>query len=64
MDNTEPFNRHGGAREGAGRKAVGDTRVAIRLSDEQAKWLDEQCKELDINRSEFIRNLIDKSRTN
>ena len=49
----------GGARAGAGRPKVGDTKVNIRLSDEQAKWLDELRG--DVTRSEFIRSLIEKT---
>lgn len=51
----------GGAREGAGRPKVGDTKVNIRLSDEQALWLDELRG--DATRSEFIRSLIEKTRS-
>ena len=49
----------GGAREGAGRPKVGDTKVNIRLTDEQATWLDEMRG--NFSRSEFIRSLIEKT---
>jgi metal-responsive CopG/Arc/MetJ family transcriptional regulator len=51
---------HGGKREGAGRPKVGETRVAIRLTEEQIAWLDEICENQAMNRSEFIRGLIEK----
>ena len=55
-------NVHGGVRKGAGRPRVGNIRVAIRLTDEQTAWLDEQRKENDVTRSEFIRSLIENAR--
>ncbi len=57
-----PRNKHGGKREGSGRPKVGETRVAIRLTDEQIEWLDKQCQKLDLNRSETIREIIEKQR--
>lgn len=53
---------HGGKREGAGRPKVGETRVAIRLTDEQVVWLDAACEQAGMDRSEFIRRMIDKMR--
>jgi metal-responsive CopG/Arc/MetJ family transcriptional regulator len=55
-------NKHGGKREGSGRPRVGETRIAIRLTDEQVEWLDKQCQQQGMNRSEVIRELIEKSR--
>ena len=52
----------GGKREGAGRPKVGETRVAIRLTDEQIAWLDAACEQKGINRRELIRRMIDKMR--
>lgn len=55
-------NKHGGKREGSGRPKVGETRIAIRLTDEHVDWLDKQCKQHNANRSEVIRELVEKSR--
>ena len=55
-------NKHGGKREGSGRPKVGETRIAIRLTDEQVKWVDAQCRKHNMNRSEIIRELVEKTR--
>jgi hypothetical protein len=57
-------NKHGGKREGSGRPKVGKARVLIVLTDEQAKWLEAQCQNQAVNKSEFIRHLIEKARLN
>jgi hypothetical protein len=54
---------HGGSRQGAGRPKIGETRVAIRLNDEQLSWVDKQCKLLQMNRSEYMRFIVDKIRS-
>lgn len=57
-------NKHGGAREGAGRPAkYSPEQVAVRLTDEQLAWLDKQAKKNKSNRSEIIRSLIDEKRS-
>ncbi len=55
-------NKHGGKREGSGRPKVGQTRVMAVLTDEQVEWLDRQCQEQVLNRSEIIRLTIEKAR--
>jgi hypothetical protein len=52
----------GGRREGAGRPKTTEAQVALRLSNEQVFWIDSQCKLLKMNRSEFMRFLVDKAR--
>ena len=53
---------HGGSRQGAGRPKITETRIALRLNNDQVAWVDSQCKLLQMNRSQYIRFLVDKSR--
>jgi hypothetical protein len=59
----EKFNRHGGAREGAGRKPKSKVRkipVTVTLSPDQVEWLKQQ----EANASETVRTLIAKAMKN
>lgn len=53
---------HGGARPGAGRKAIGPERVRIQLGarvlPEAKAWLDEQAKEQGVSVGRIIENIV------
>lgn len=50
----------GGAREGAGRKAIGVTKkVSLTLSEATWQELEKQCTERECSRSEVLRDLIE-----
>ena len=50
----------GGAREGAGRKAIGVTRkVSLTLTESVWQQLEKQCLERECSKSEFLRSMIE-----
>jgi hypothetical protein len=42
--------------------AIKDPQIAARLKPETMAWVDECCELLDMNRAEFLRNLIEQLR--
>jgi|GEM_PF-1720955 len=54
----------GGAREGAGRKPIGETRkVSITLAPELWRRLERECEQQSRSRSEWLRSLIEDALT-
>lgn len=50
----------GGLREGAGRKGFGVTKkVSLTLADELWAYMEKECSEHQLSRSEFLRSLIE-----
>lgn len=50
----------GGPREGAGRKAIGETKkISLTLSKEAWQEIENQCSELDKSRSELLREILE-----
>jgi hypothetical protein len=50
----------GGPRDGAGRKAIGETKkISLTLSNETWKEIEERCNLLSCSRSEVLREMIE-----